>query len=96
MINVAIDGPSGAGKSSISREAARRLGFVYVDTGAMYRAAALSAKKDGFEATDDNSLVERMNFKIYMCELTRENIKITTGEDVYFAEAILKKRGGEV
>jgi 2-C-methyl-D-erythritol 4-phosphate cytidylyltransferase len=61
----------------------------------MYRAAALSAKKDGFEATDDNSLVERMNFKIYMCELTRENIKITTGEDVYFAEAILKKRGGE-
>lgn len=41
MINVAIDGPSGAGKSSISREAARRLGYVYVDTGAMYRAAAL-------------------------------------------------------
>ncbi len=41
MINVAIDGPSGAGKSSISREAARRLGFIYVDTGAMYRAAAV-------------------------------------------------------
>lgn len=41
MINVAIDGPSGAGKSSISRDAAGRLGYVYVDTGAMYRAAAL-------------------------------------------------------
>ncbi|MBQ1412212.1 MAG: (d)CMP kinase [Clostridia bacterium] len=41
MIQVAIDGPSGAGKSSISREAARRLGFIYVDTGAMYRAAAV-------------------------------------------------------
>ena len=41
MINVAIDGPSGAGKSSISREAARRLGFIYGETGAMYRAAAV-------------------------------------------------------
>ena len=61
----------------------------------MYRAAALSAKKDGFEATDDNSLVERMKFKIYMCDLGRENIKITTSEDLYVAEAILKRRGGE-
>ena len=60
----------------------------------MYRAAALSAKKDDFEATDDNSLVERMKFKIYMCELSRENIKITTAEDIYVAEAILKRRGG--
>ena len=58
-----------------------------------YRAAALSAKKDGFEATDDNSLVERMKFKIYMCDVGNENIKITTNEDIYFAEAILKKRG---
>ncbi len=41
MINVAIDGPSGAGKSTISREAAKRLGYVYIDTGAMYRAVAL-------------------------------------------------------
>lgn len=62
----------------------------------MYRAAALSAKKDGFEATDDNSLVERMNFKIYMCDIGRENIKITTSEDIYVAEAILKRRGGDV
>lgn len=62
----------------------------------MYRAAALSAKKDGFEATDDNSLVERMKFRIYMCDLGRENIKITTREDIYVAEAILKKREGNV
>jgi len=62
----------------------------------MYRAAALSAKKDGFEATDDNSLVERMKFKIYMCDLGKENIKITTNEDIYVAEAILKNRGGEL
>ena len=39
---VAIDGPSGSGKSTISKKLARRLGFLYIDTGAMYRAAALS------------------------------------------------------
>ncbi len=59
----------------------------------MYRAAALSAKKDGFEATDDNSLVERMKFKIYMCNLGNENIKITNYEDLFVAEAILNRRG---
>ena len=41
MINIAIDGPAGAGKSTIARLAAKELGFVYVDTGAMYRAIAL-------------------------------------------------------
>ena len=41
MFSIAIDGPAGAGKSSVAREAARRLGFVYVDTGALYRTVAL-------------------------------------------------------
>ncbi|MBR5485891.1 MAG: (d)CMP kinase [Oscillospiraceae bacterium] len=41
MISVAIDGPAGAGKSTVAREAAQRLGYVYVDTGAMYRAIGL-------------------------------------------------------
>ena len=40
-MNVAIDGPAGAGKSSIARELAAELGFIYVDTGALYRAIAL-------------------------------------------------------
>ena len=39
--NIAVDGPAGAGKSTIARLVAERLGFVYVDTGAMYRAIAL-------------------------------------------------------
>lgn len=42
-LNIAIDGPAGAGKSTISKILAERLGFVYIDTGAMYRAAALYA-----------------------------------------------------
>ena len=40
-MNIAIDGPAGAGKSTIARLAAKELGFVYVDTGAMYRSIAL-------------------------------------------------------
>ena len=40
MINVAIDGPAGAGKSTIARKAASELGFIYVDTGALYRTVA--------------------------------------------------------
>lgn len=48
MISVAIDGPAGAGKSSISKAAAKRLGFIYVDTGALYRAVGLKFSKCGF------------------------------------------------
>ena len=40
-INVAIDGPAGAGKSTISRRAAKELGFIYVDTGALYRTGSM-------------------------------------------------------
>ncbi|MCC8016243.1 MAG: (d)CMP kinase [Clostridiales bacterium] len=43
MINIAIDGPAGAGKSSIAKAAAKKLGYIYVDTGALYRAIALNA-----------------------------------------------------
>ena len=47
MFKVAIDGPSGAGKSTIARAVAKRLGFIYIDTGAMYRAAALECLNHG-------------------------------------------------
>ncbi len=51
-LTVAIDGPSGSGKSSVSREAARRLGLEYLDTGAMYRAATWSALDAGIDLAD--------------------------------------------
>ncbi|MBR2877365.1 MAG: (d)CMP kinase [Clostridia bacterium] len=51
MINVAIDGPAGAGKSTIARRAAAELGFIYVDTGALYRTVALNALRSGVENT---------------------------------------------
>ena len=43
MISIAIDGPSGAGKSTLARRLAKELGYVYVDTGAMFRAVGLYA-----------------------------------------------------
>lgn len=54
MINVALDGPVGAGKSSVARECAKRLGFVYVDTGALYRAVGLFCVRNGIEMSIEN------------------------------------------
>lgn len=51
MISVAIDGPAGAGKSSLSRKAAERLGYIYVDTGALYRAVGLKFTRMGADTT---------------------------------------------
>ena len=45
MINVAIDGPAGAGKSTVAKAAAKELGYIYVDTGALYRTVALAAQR---------------------------------------------------
>lgn len=51
-MKIAIDGPAGAGKSTISKAVAKRLGFVYIDTGAMYRAIGLAAVRRGIDTTD--------------------------------------------
>lgn len=51
--NIAIDGPAGAGKSTIAKMVAKKLGFIYVDTGAMYRAMALYFIRQGIGAEDE-------------------------------------------
>ena len=56
MTAIAIDGPAGAGKSSVARAVADRLGFRYLDTGAMYRAVALTAAERGIDAGDAEAL----------------------------------------
>ena len=53
---VTIDGPAGAGKTTVSRILARRMGYRYVDTGALYRAVALAALEEGIGAEDDEAL----------------------------------------
>ncbi len=55
-LTIAIDGPSGAGKSTVAKALARRLGYSYLDTGAMYRAVALKARDDGILTEDENAL----------------------------------------
>jgi len=54
--NLAIDGPAGAGKSTIAKRIAKQLGFIYVDTGAMYRAMALYFLKNNIAATDNDKI----------------------------------------
>lgn len=70
MINVAIDGPAGAGKSTIARAAAKKLGYIYVDTGALYRTVALAAVRR--EVLDDADGVAAMLPQISV-ELKFEN-----------------------
>jgi cytidylate kinase len=53
---VAIDGPAGAGKSTLARMLAKRLSYVYIDTGAMYRAVALAAARGGLSTDDEEAL----------------------------------------
>ncbi len=67
---VTIDGPAGAGKSTIARGLARRLGFRFLDTGAMYRAVALAAIRHGHDWSEPLRLVE----------LARR-LKLDVGED---------------
>lgn len=56
MTNIAIDGPAGAGKSTIAKKVAKQLSFIYVDTGAMYRAMALYLHRIGIPADDTEKI----------------------------------------
>ncbi len=56
MTNIAIDGPAGAGKSTIAKKVAKQLSFIYVDTGAMYRAMALYLFRNGIPADDTEKI----------------------------------------
>ncbi len=61
-MKIAIDGPSGAGKSTISKLLANKLGYVYIDTGAMYRAIGLFAITNGFNTKSDvDKIIEMLN-----------------------------------
>lgn len=65
---VTIDGPSGSGKSTISRRLAARLGYTYLDTGAMYRAAGLAARRAGL-ALDDEAGIAALLDRDFALEL---------------------------
>ncbi len=78
---IAIDGPAGAGKSTIARSLARRLGFAYIDTGAMYRAVALWALKAGIDV-DDPLRLEQLARQAQIEFTAGDNTVRLNGEDV--------------
>ena len=83
MISVAIDGPSGAGKSSIARRVAARLGYTYVDTGALYRAIGLFAHRHGIDDTDEAALAPRLGeIKVELFYRDGKQHVVLNGEDV--------------
>lgn len=78
-IVVAIDGPAGAGKSTVARQVAERMGFLYIDTGAMYRAVALWAQRHGTPVDDHLQLTELA--RAAEIELSPDRV-LLNGEDV--------------
>ena len=80
MINIAIDGPAGAGKSTIAKAVAKRLGIIYLDTGAMYRSVAYFMLKRGIDVTDEEKVGEALG------ELTMD-IRYENGvQQIYVAD----------
>lgn len=82
-INIAIDGPAGAGKSTIAKKLAQELGYVYVDTGAMYRAMAYYFLQQGIDKTDEaaiNAAVDGADVTIRYVDGAQQ--VLLNGEDV--------------
>ena len=83
-IAVAIDGPAGAGKSTIARAAAKALGFIYVDTGALYRSICLNAIRNNVDLSDSNAIensLEGMKVELAF-DAQGAQIVLLNGEDV--------------
>ena len=83
MLDIAIDGPSGAGKSSAARLAAAKLGFVYVDTGAMYRAIGVAALRRGIDTQDKTGVIAMLpEIEIALTFIEGEQHVLLNGDDV--------------
>lgn len=83
MINVAVDGPAGAGKSTVSRRAAKILGLVYVDTGALYRAIGLYVIEKGIDTKDEKVVTSVLkDITVDLDNSDGEQRVLLCGEDV--------------
>ena len=83
-IAIALDGPAGAGKSSIAKRTAKALGYIYVDTGALYRTIGLAAMRAGVEpqpSDEVDSLLSRITVSLEFNE-QGEQVVLLDGEDV--------------
>jgi len=105
---ITIDGPAGAGKSSAAKELARRLGFEFLDTGAMYRAVTLAALRAGVSLSDQAAMEKVMtDFRLEMLpgrvilndeDLTREirAVPVTAASGAVADSPIVRRRLGEM
>jgi cytidylate kinase len=84
IINVAIDGPAGAGKSTISRKAAAELGYIYIDTGALYRTVGLNALRKGADLQSDEAIIATItdDLKVELKFIDGEQRMFLSDEDV--------------
>ncbi len=103
-LTITIDGPSGAGKSTAAKALAKRLGYLYIDTGAMYRAVALEAREVGKVFEDDDALCQwACSLRITFLDQRGEIRILCNGRDVtqairspeisLLASEISKRRG---
>ena len=93
MISVAIDGPSGAGKSTLAKRLAKELGYLYVDTGAMYRSIGLYALRQGVDPRDEAAVAALLpRIQIELRYVNGAQRVLLCGEDV--SEAIRAENVG--
>ena len=82
-VAIAIDGPAGAGKSTIARKLAEKTGYIYVDTGALYRTVALSISRNGIDPLDISAVVSHIaEIAVDIKYIDGEQRVILNGEDV--------------
>lgn len=83
MFNIAIDGPAGAGKSTAARLAAKKLGFIYVDTGALYRAIGVGVLRRGLDTSDKEAVLSVLDgISVDLGFVDGEQHVYLNGEDV--------------
>lgn len=83
MKNIAIDGPAGAGKSTISKAVSKQLGYIYVDTGALYRAVGYYVTKKGVNTSDENNVSALLSeISVELKFVNAEQRVFLNGEDV--------------
>ncbi len=83
MINIAIDGPSGAGKSTVAKALAKKLGYIYVDTGALYRAIGLYVRRAGVLPENSAGVIALLpEIDVRLAYENGEQKVLLSGEDV--------------
>ena len=84
FISIAIDGPAGAGKSSVAKAVSKKMGYVYIDTGAMYRSVALYAIRNGIDTKNTDGKLESVlaDISIEIKHIDSQQHVFLNGEDV--------------